>query len=205
MSKVRLRSSFSNIPDADLLTFGKHVSQMMTGNTNFTTPSPSLATLNTAISDYESALGKMEDPTKVDTSNKNQKRAVLEGILSDLTNYVEANCGNDPTKALSSGFDLFKTPAPASIPATPAGVKAVAGAHSGEIIVSCDAQPDATMFDCRYTTSIATPVWTLVMAQPNRRFLISGLTHGQDVWVSMCAINTAGTSGWSDAVMVLVD
>jgi hypothetical protein len=54
-------------------------------------------------------------------------------------------------------------------------------------------------------SAVETPTTAIVkMAQKSRKFLITGLTHGKDVLVSMCALNSAGNSDWSDAVTVLV-
>ena len=43
MKTIKIRVGFDVYADSDFLTFAKHVSQMMTGNTNFTTPSPSFS------------------------------------------------------------------------------------------------------------------------------------------------------------------
>lgn len=177
----------------------------MTGNTNYTTPSPTLAVYNAAITAYENALGNVQNGSITDTSIKDAARASLENLMQALGLYVQLNCANDLTKAQSSGFDVHAAPVAAALPAVPVNVTGEWGAHTGEIIISCDANKDADFYCCRYSLSTTAPVWITLMAQKNRKFTLTGLAHGKDILISLCALNAAGNSDWSDAVTVLVN
>ena len=205
MKKVKISVGFSKYTDATALVKAKHISLSMTGNTNYPTPSPSLAVYNTAITTYENALGNVQNGSITDTSIKDAARANLETLMQALGMYVQLNCGNDLTKAQSSGFDVHANPVAASIPQIPINVRGDWGAHTGEIVVSCDANADADFYCCRYSLSTTAPIWITLMAQKSRKFTLTGLAHGKDILVSLCALNSAGNSDWSDAVTVLVN
>ena len=198
MKTIKIRVGFDVYADSDFLTFAKHVSQMMTGNTNFTTPSPALALINTAISDYETALGKAVNGSKTDTATKNQKRSNLTQLLQQLGYYVQTTANNDLAKALSSGFEITKDRTPSVVPNPPSNVTVKQGLHSGEAIADCKREPSAVAYLCRYSLSITTPVWVNLPTQTGHKFTITGLAKGKDIWVSMAALNSAGISDWSD-------
>ena len=176
----------------------------MTGNTNYTTSSPTLTVFNTAVTAYKTALGNVENGSTTATSAKGAARVTLENLMQSLGLYVQLNCGNDLTKAQCSGYDLHAEPTAAVIPAVPTGIKGDTGDNTGQIIASCNAQPEADFFMCRYSLNVTTPVWVVMPPQKSRKFLISGLTHRHDILISLSAANAAGISDWSNAVMVLV-
>jgi hypothetical protein len=198
MKYTKIKVGFDAYTDSDFLTFAKHVSQMMTGNTNFTTPSPCLASINTAITDYETALGKAVNGSKTDTATKSQKRLSLTLLLQQLGYYVQTTANNDLAKALSSGFETVKDRTPNAVPNPPKSVTVKQGIHSGEAIVDCNREPSAVTYLCRYTLNIATPVWVSLPPQTSHKFTITGLAKGKDVWACIAALNSAGTSDWSD-------
>jgi hypothetical protein len=198
MKYVKIKVGFEAYPDSDFLTFAKHVSQMMTGNTSFTTPSPSLASINTAITDYETALGKAVNGSKTDTATKNQKRSSLTLLLQQLGYYVQTTANNDLAKALSSGFETNKDRTPSAVPNPPSNATVKQGIHSGEAIIDCNRESTAVTYLCRYTLSIAIPVWISLPPQTGHKFTITGLAKGKDVWACIAALNSAGTSDWSD-------
>ena len=204
MNKVKISVGFGEYPDARLLVKSKHISQSMTGNSNFPTPSPTLAVYNAAVLAYETALGNAENGSVNDTAIKNDARATLENLMQSLGLYVQLNCANNLNKATSSGFDVHAAPTSAVVPAIPSNVKGDAGTHTGEVDASCDSEPEADFFILRYSLNITAPVWVVMLAQKSRKYTITGLTHGKDILISMCAGNTAGVSDWSDSTTVLV-
>ncbi|MFM2224700.1 MAG: hypothetical protein RJA07_902 [Bacteroidota bacterium] len=204
MKKIKISIGFSDYSDAELLVKAKHISQSMTGNSNFPSPSPTLTVYNAAVSAYETALGNAENGSVNDTAVKNDARDALETIMQSLGLYVQLNCANSLNKATSSGFDVHAAPTSAVVPAIPSNVKGDAGTHTGEVDAYCDSEPEADFFMLRYSLNITTPVWVVMLAQKSRKFTITGLTHGKDILISMCAGNTAGVSDWSDSTTVLV-
>jgi hypothetical protein len=204
MNKIKISIGFSDYPDAGLLVKSKHISQSMTGNSNFPTPSPTLIVYNGAVTAYETALGNAEKGSVNDTIDKNEARAALENLLQSMGLYVQLNCANNLNKATSSGFDVHAAPTSAVVPVIPVNVKGDTGTHTGEVDAYCDSEPEADFFMLRYSLNITTPVWVVMLAQKSRKFTITGLTHGKDILISMCAGNTAGVSDWSDSTTVLV-
>ena len=204
-SIIQVLISFCYFGDAVLLAFAKQILVAMTDNTNFPSPSPTLKVIGNAITDYETAMSNAANGGKTLTAIKNQLREAMLAQLKLLATYVEQNSNNDRAIALSSGFDLRKARGHATVPNTPIGVSAVQGVHNGEISVSCNAQKDAKLYECRYTTDATLATWNSVPPQTNRKFTIGGLAHGADVFVSMRAVNSAGISNWSNAISILVN
>ena len=204
MKKVKIKIDFSRYTDSKLIVKGKQIVLMMTGNTYFTTPSPTLASITTAIGNFETALGNAAEGSKADTEIKNQLRATLEGLLKNLGAYVETTSNNDKAKAKSSGFDIYKDPEKSQLPTTAVIKKITNGSFVGSIVVECVKQADADTFQSRYSLDNGT-TWTMLLASKKRKQTISNLPHGKDALVEVCAINSVGNSDWSAGVKKLVD
>jgi len=82
----------------------------MTNNTSFPSPPVPIKNIQTALTAYTDALHKSYEGTKIDTTNKNLKRAELEALLSNLGNYVNTAANSDLLKLESSGFPISKIP-----------------------------------------------------------------------------------------------
>ena len=83
--------NFSRSKDHDLAHEAQNIVSKLTNNANFTNPTPSLATVQAAITAYNDALVVGNDGSKADTANKNAQRDALESCLSALAVYVN-NC-----------------------------------------------------------------------------------------------------------------
>ena len=123
MKKIKVVTSFSRFPQTKLLQKAQMILQCMTGNVNFPTPTPDLTSLGTAIGDFSQALAN--PISKANTALKNQLRAVLIALLNQLALYVQMNCNNDETVALSSGYTLSKTKQPFGVLAKASNFKAL--------------------------------------------------------------------------------
>ena len=204
MKKVKIKIDFSRYTDSKLIVKGRQIVLMMTNNAYFTTPNPTLASITTAISNFETALGNAADGSKADTEFKNQQRAVLEGLLKSLGAYVELTSNNDKAKAKSSGFDVYKEPEKKQLPITAVIKKISNGNFAGSVVLECVKQVDADTFQCRYSLDNGV-TWVMLLASKKRKQIIPNLPHGKDVLVEACAINNIGNSDWSAAMKKLVD
>jgi hypothetical protein len=107
MSKIV--TSFNRGRDGDLVNESGKVIQDMTKNVAlFPNPNPSMAELAKATEEYQVALynAKGRDPVLV--SIKDDKRAVLRAMLTQLAEYVTSVAKGDRTVLLASGFTLAK-------------------------------------------------------------------------------------------------
>ena len=63
--------------DEAMATKAQVIHDSMNGNAHYPTPSPSLTDLQTAISDFLSAIVKSKDGSKGEPADKNAKREIL--------------------------------------------------------------------------------------------------------------------------------
>jgi hypothetical protein len=104
----KISNSFTRGRDGDLVITSGKVRQDMTNNVLFPEPSPSLAELQKAEEEYQIALNNAAGRDTVMVSIKNDKRAVLRGILTQLAEYVASVAKGDRTVLLTSGFILTR-------------------------------------------------------------------------------------------------
>ena len=94
----------SSSSDALLVTGAQTIVTALTTNPDYPTPTPTLATVITALNDFTVAIANAANGGKEETAIKNAKRAELTSLLRQLASYVGVTCGGDMAKLLSSGF-----------------------------------------------------------------------------------------------------
>ena len=101
--------AFAKLPDPDLDDKATHVASLMTENAAiFANPPFPIANLTTAQGNFHAAIDAAADGGKALTADKNNKRAILIGLLRQLAHYIEAIPGMTPTNAALSGFDIIE-------------------------------------------------------------------------------------------------
>src|ERR1700722_17652071 len=103
---IKAITGFRAMAGAVVLSVGNLVATEMNGNVNFTAPPslfalPTLLTANTALAAANAAA--LDGGTKAIAQRNHQKEVVVK-LLEQIAKYVEANCKNDLTIFLSSGF-----------------------------------------------------------------------------------------------------
>lgn len=205
MAILKVLIGFSELRDDDLDTKAANIVKSMTGNTNYTTPVPTLAVVQTTLTAYETALTAAQNGTPDKTAFKDQKRRDLEAVLKQLGTYVQLNCKNDLSILLSSGFEANK-------PATRVGVlpkcenmKVENGPNSGTIKVSVDKMKGARSY--RYETTPAPvtgqSVWNVNVGTASK-FTIDGLISGQQYGFRVAGVGADPTIVYSDVITKFV-
>jgi hypothetical protein len=96
-----------------LITYARSVVTRMTGNAAFPAPVPALVAITTAIDDLEVAEKAALARTRGAAATRNEKRAVLLGLLKQLRAYVQgiadADATNGPAIIESAGIAVRKT------------------------------------------------------------------------------------------------
>ena len=144
MKKQKAKIDFTSVRDNDLTEVGQLIVDRMTGNTFFPTPPVLLATVQTSIDDFSAANVKAQDGTKMDTADKNAKRKILEGQLSQLADYVNDTAMGDLVMLESSGCPLSKVPEPIGILPAPESFDVSEGNDPGEAKIDIKVVPRAT-------------------------------------------------------------
>lgn len=201
MATMRIKVNFSGFTDSGLYQKSEHILQNMTGNPNFATPTPTLADVQTAITKYSDALGKVVDGTKQDTALKNQTRKELEILLHDLGLYVQLNGKGDEAILVSSGFDLSKPPVPIGILPKPDGFTADVNQAKGCIDLWLNSINGAKSYLYEYTETpvTATSVWHVV-SDTATSVTIKGLESGKEYAFRVTGVGSDPTRVYSDLI-----
>ena len=107
MAKVKLGLKERNPEEKVALT--RTVVTAMTGNANFTTPNPALATLTTAANTAETkinAYNSAREAAETALADRDASVHALEGLLTQEGAYVENTSGGDRVKIESAGMDV---------------------------------------------------------------------------------------------------
>jgi hypothetical protein len=176
----------------------------MTGNAEYPTPTPTLASVQMALTAFQNALAEAKDGGTAKTAAKNAAREVLVGRVRSLALYVQQTCGDDLAVLLSSGFEAVKSPTPAGVLPAPDGVTLTQGTLSGSLDLRGRPVPNAGSYEAQKTTSIANPnSWEPVGQFTAARMSLDGLTPGTTYWARLRAIGSAGPGAWSEPVSAI--
>jgi hypothetical protein len=156
--QAKINIGFSRIPDGDLDEKAKHIITSLTGNANFPTPSPTLATVQTALDEYEDALALDQSPTR--TATVEVKREMLENLLQQLGVYVSTTANGDKDKLVTSGFEMRKDPTQTEADvAAPANLRLKSTGTTGEVQLLCDAVDRARNYQVQHTQNPNAGPW----------------------------------------------
>jgi hypothetical protein len=189
----------SSSSDALLLTGAQTVVNSMTKNPDYPTPTPTLATVTTAINDFTTAIADAANGGKEETAIKYAKRAELVSFLRQLASYVGVTCGGDMAKLLSSGFPTQKpTRTPIGVLGPPDAPVATPGPKKGQMEAVSAPVFGAYTYNWRVALASAPTVFVQEVQTTASRNIFSGLTPGQIYTVQLNAVGSAGPSDWSD-------
>ncbi len=187
--------------DATLIKNVHTILAAMTDNPNYPNPMPELPLITLVLSQFTTCVANAADGGITLTALKNQKREELVTLVRNLASYVSVTCNGNLATLLSSGFPSQKTQrTPATFPSAPTDLIISFGISSGELdaVVSSDdgvATHNWQLFAASAPTTILQTKETT-----GGRNLFSGLTPGVIYGIQVNAVNTAGTSDWSNPV-----
>jgi hypothetical protein len=181
----------------------------LNGNTNIPAPPapfdlPTLLAANQALSAANSAA---LDGGRKAVSQRSHAKEVVVKLLDQLAKYVQANCKDDMTIFITSGFK-----AQSSTKTTPAtaseSIRYVRpGSSSGQAQVKLVAVPGAGSYEVRWAPVPAGGVPSAWINQPvtNLRSatVISGLTPGTTYAFQARAVTQSAYTDWSDSVTLM--
>ena len=132
MKKPKL--DFYHLSIAQKIQKGREVITHMTGNTNFTTPNPTLAVITAAINGLETASEAAADGGKALKANMRAKEKILNDLMVQLEEYISNVCAGDEQKILSSGMGVKQIK-----PHGKRNDSVMAGLNPGEVICTASA------------------------------------------------------------------
>lgn len=205
MSILRITNGFPKLSDSKLLSRSAQINLAMTGNANFPTPTPTLAALQTALTEFESALAKATTGSELDKAIKNDRRQELIDLLHALGNYVLFTVSGDRTKAVSSGFGIAKQPEPLPPITKPENLQVTEGLNAGELVIKFKRVLGARCYMIQYAEDTTTGelMWQS-QTTTTSRYTLKQLQSGKKYQVRIAVVGTNGQLVYSDAVTRIV-
>ncbi|MFT3844433.1 MAG: hypothetical protein QM725_05225 [Lacibacter sp.] len=196
--------NFDRYTDGNLESKTHTIISNMSGNPNFETPVPSIASLTSTASEFTAALTDAKTGNRSAIANKNNQRVVLVELLRSLATYVNFVCNGDASKLLSSGFDISKETQPSDI-TKPANFQVLNGVNSGELEMMVNGVKGAKSYLHEFTTDMSTdtPVWNSI-ASTSRKFTINNLQPGLKYYCRVGAVGAKGQLVYTDPVSRIV-
>ena len=207
MSKPKL--GLQNKTPDEIVAMTNVIITAMTGNANFTTPNPTLASVTTLkttaatkIAAYNSSLAA----TDTALADRDAAIAALSNALTLLAAYVENASGGDAVKIESAGMDVRN-------PATPIGpmpqvqnLVVEASEFEGKVDVSWAPPRGAICFELQSSEDPNTPAsWVLKDVSARSATSLNSFASGSKVWVRVRAVGAENNKGpWSDPAAKIV-
>ena len=203
---MKVKLNIARLSLAERFARCRQIITAMTGNPNFPTPNPPLATVTTALNDAEAASNAAQaarQDAKAKTVKQNDKDDFAGGLMNQLAAYVESIAGGDESIIRSAGMDTKAIgSAPTSIPAPPENLNTTAGDRDGEIDLSWEAVASSKSYVIEQSADPPTDTgWGHASVSTRSSQTIDGLKSGTRYWFRVAAVNGVGQSGWSDPSM----
>ena len=200
MAKVKLALKDLTIPQK--IQFMRQVVTSMTGNANFATPSPTLASvtakaddLETTYNDAQAARLTAQQKTNLQTDSS----LTADSSMTQLAAYVENITAGDAAKIQSAGMAVRADGAPIGTLPAPTDLAATVGDNDGEIDLDWDNVRGATSYVVQKSPDPVTPTsWLQSSVVTKSKTTVDSLTSGTKYWFRVSAVGTAGQGPWSD-------
>ena len=171
----------------------------MTNNPHFPDAGPLLAQLESAREDMEMANLACLDGGRIATADRRKYRTALEHVLDALVGHVKAYSKRNVTIALSSGFQLRKTPLQLPLSGMPENLCFIPTDAAGVLELRWDPEHGARTYLVQMNVNgPADPNGWILIATPSRAKLrITGLESGRYYWFRIATSRAAGMSPMS--------
>jgi hypothetical protein len=202
--KPRITTGFDPMSDPDFETKAGSIYNGVNGNAFFPTPTPTMPEVNDALQGYSVSLLSAQTRDKNAVAAKNQARAALTDLLTQLASYVTMTANGDRAILVASNYDLASEGD--STPITkPENIQLSDGANSGEIVVKVKGVKGAKSYLHQYTADplTASSEWTQVISTTSK-YTFKNLSVAQRVWCRVAAVGSYNQVVFSDAVSRVV-
>ena len=186
-----------------LIGFARAIIQALTGNPAFQHPAPTLVALSAATNDLETAQSAAHSRVKGAVEIRNEKRAALLTLLSELKAYVQTVANAGPTEhsaaiIQSAGMSVKKTAV-----RKPRVFAAIQGSVSGSVKLVAPAAGPRAAYDWEWSTD-GGKTWQLAPSTVRARTGMIGLTPGSTVLFRYRAVTKTGETDWSEPTSFIV-
>ena len=205
--KTKVNLGLAKTPVPLKIERARHIVTSMTGNANFATPVPTLASVTTAINNLEIAFNAAQGAGPAQTATMHDKETLLDNLLTQLANYVESTSNGVAAIILSAGMDVKGKGGQ-----QPHIFNAVAGKHTGEAILHAKVTRHASyIWQMTNDPPLLTPpnlpnnlAWHQVGVTTKSIFVVEGLAAGTRYWFRVAIVTKTGQEAWSDPISIIV-
>ena len=203
-TQLRVLLGFTNAPDHQLEETAGAVIKGLTGNAAYPTPPVQLPAVQTALTNFSTAIAGQAQGGPAATADKNSKRDLLIGLLRQLAGYVQTNCKNDLATLLTSGFEAVTSSHTQTALGKPV-IQTVDNGNTGQLLVKVKPIANAKCYEVRYAAvpaGQAPGAWQSGGLFTNSRSMpVNSLTAGTNYTLQVRAVGgSTGYSDWSDPV-----
>lgn len=180
----------------------EYVEGKMSSNTNFPTPTPSVAQVTAARNALVTALAAAESGAHADIATKNEAVRTLRDLLTKMARFVNSAAGGDVDKAVTSGFELAKRPEPIDKLDAPLELSARMSSYQGRIDLKWDRVRGARMYQvyiCDGDPADATK-WTMVGVCSKAKHTVADLEANKFFNFRVTALGRIGEGPASEVV-----
>ena len=205
MKNSKIIINFATLSDANLETRALSIVDKMTDNPNFPTPSPTLAELTAAATEYSDALSMAQNKDKMQIAIKNKKREALENVLRSIGGYVNFTANGDRSVIISAGFEANRDTTSALPMPDPKNFTVVSGRNPGEAVTSVSGVKGIKTYAHQYTPDplTATSVWQSKYVT-SRTYTFEGLEPAQKIWFRVAALGTGDQIAYTDPISMII-
>ncbi len=200
-NKIKLDLQGYTVPDK--IQFMRQVVTEMTGNANFTTPAPTLASITTKANTLETNFNTQQtaqQAAKTATTNLGTAEDAANAGMNSLANYVEETAVGDTAKIESAGMSTRAPKTPTTSLPAPQGLSSTAGDEEGELDLVWDPVPKAKGYELQTSADPVTSTsWAFAETSSGSKTSLDGLPSGNKIWVRVRALGPKKIkSPWSD-------
>ena len=201
---ARVALGFARYNSGKLVEFIRNIITLMTGNASFPTPSPTLATVTSAVDQFDSLVQEASNGDRIVISARNASRAALLSLMRQLASYVQGQCKGNIAVLVSSGFKAVKQKGSSVIPAVPTNARLTPGPNSGTLLFLFGrGGKNVSNFTVQVADSPNGP-WVDRGLTTRSRMLLTDLTPLQTKWARARANGAAGSSDWTEPTCRIV-
>jgi hypothetical protein len=185
-----------------LITYTKNVVQSLTGNAQVPNPQPSVATIETALTDLEVAEANALARVRGAVATRNEKRTNVLELLQELKASVQkaADASPDQSTAIiqSTGLTVRK-----HTTRKPRVFSAIPGAVSGSVKIVAPSAGHRASYEWEWSSD-GGKTWQILPATLQAKTIVPGLQPGSSLMFRYRSVVKTGAADWSQPVTLIV-
>ena len=198
MNPKKIKTGFSGLSEPDIIKQGADVKIGMPENKFFPTLTDQITAFVTAYDAFIAAIPARQLRNTVTIAERDARRETLNQKMYLLAYGVMSIAYGNDEAIESSGFKTTETPSSKPIPSKPTNVEIFIAPQPNTLVVTCNANSDASMYEVKVSEDKDTWPWT--NTETSRKVTVTGITPGVIVFVKMRLKNSTGDGSWSDSI-----